>query len=1069
MTNGIDTSQLPENWKNFPDGSILRIEFHNFLTYEHTVCKPGENLNLILGHNGSGKSSIICGICLVFGGSPKSLGRSENIKEYIRHGCTEGSVEIILADKQNGPQVLALIIRKTKSHEYRLNKKATTQSEIKKLCKKYNIQIDNPCAFLAQDKVKSFSEQSPIELLYNTEKAASAELHENHLELIQKRIDSAQIEEKCESAIRAVKQIEGDIAKLEPRVENYRKKKEMQSKLRLLQQKSAIMNYKEAEKEYKKEIKNFSAISKKIENFEGEIEKCRKIIEEFTNNADVERKRIVQKKQECRKICEKLDAKMDSKFIENRLNEARRKLESKRKLQAQNESEKLQIEANIESLKRKIEEADKDLQGYQDFVKKLKSEEERLYQESMNMRKVEDAIQKKHYTIKTLTDKQNEVVKQKNESINLRFRMMERRNPDAAKAWKFYTMNKSLFNGPIYLPFMDLSLSCAEAAVWLEQTVGSRDFFMFVCTNKDDERRINSPSKGWRINSAVVRPENVHPNEINPTFPDELKQIGFAQFVSNFVQAPDTLKQYLCNVYQLHRIPVGGGVIDQNIDAIIKYMLETRYRLFFGSKLRYHVSISQYSQEIFTSQSYLPDAVIFNNPCFLEKRASNAPTADYSKEIDELKTAATNESRAVHEKKVEIQKARDQLKNEQSIWRTRKQAHSIAKNNLENEAERLASLERNRVDIEEAEKEFQREERNARQGAREMIKECVQLQKNYLKLSEEMAKLLIFEQHWLHKKSLQKEELERLNENSSGLRAQKRDAEERVKMQLELKKDASKELLNTCGLSHFETHSMDATEKKIYKNLNSLFEKENITSDLDELERQIHAEKTRLKMAQNSDSGSEEDERTMEQLKTQLVDENSKKEKLLETRQNLREKLTQEIDEWREKVERMITEINQKYREYFEKMGCLGEISLDVPENPLEIANYGIMIRVCFRAGEKLKRLDQKVQSGGERSVSTMLYLLALQHLCPVPFRCVDEINQGMDPTNERKVFDIMVGMWSDESPLSKTQYFLLTPKLLHGLAMNERVTVQIVHSVVQPAFSDWNTPMLLEATIAKA
>lgn len=27
--------------------------------------------------------------------------------------------------------------------------------------------------------------------------------------------------------------------------------------------------------------------------------------------------------------------------------------------------------------------------------------------------------------------------------------------------------------------------------------------------------------------------------------------------------------------------------------------------------------------------------------------------------------------------------------------------------------------------------------------------------------------------------------------------------------------------------------------------------------------------------------------------------------------------------------------------------------------------------------------------------MSTMLYLLALQELCPVPFRCVDEINQG--------------------------------------------------------------------------
>jgi hypothetical protein len=43
-------------------------------------------------------------------------------------------------------------------------------------------------------------------------------------------------------------------------------------------------------------------------------------------------------------------------------------------------------------------------------------------------------------------------------------------------------------------------------------------------------------------------------------------------------------------------------------------------------------------------------------------------------------------------------------------------------------------------------------------------------------------------------------------------------------------------------------------------------------------------------------------------------------------------------------------------------------------------------------------------QSGGERSVSTMLYLIALQEFTKCPFRVVDEINQGMDAVNERKV-----------------------------------------------------------------
>ena len=57
--------------------------------------------------------------------------------------------------------------------------------------------------------------------------------------------------------------------------------------------------------------------------------------------------------------------------------------------------------------------------------------------------------------------------------------------------------------------------------------------------------------------------------------------------------------------------------------------------------------------------------------------------------------------------------------------------------------------------------------------------------------------------------------------------------------------------------------------------------------------------------------------------------------------------------------------------------------------------------------------------------MSTMLYLLALQATAHCPFRVVDEINQGMDPVNERHVFNLIV-----KSASRGAQYFLLTPKV---------------------------------------
>ena len=61
------------------------------------------------------------------------------------------------------------------------------------------------------------------------------------------------------------------------------------------------------------------------------------------------------------------------------------------------------------------------------------------------------------------------------------------------------------------------------------------------------------------------------------------------------------------------------------------------------------------------------------------------------------------------------------------------------------------------------------------------------------------------------------------------------------------------------------------------------------------------------------------------------------------------------------------------------------------------------------------------------RSVATMVYLISLQNINPAPFRVVDEINQAMDSSNERNVFQCITAACSQGGK----QYFLLTPKLL--------------------------------------
>lgn len=56
---------------SFIPGSIVRIQLRNFVTYDYVEFRPGPYLNMIIGPNGTGKSSIACAIALGLNFSPK--------------------------------------------------------------------------------------------------------------------------------------------------------------------------------------------------------------------------------------------------------------------------------------------------------------------------------------------------------------------------------------------------------------------------------------------------------------------------------------------------------------------------------------------------------------------------------------------------------------------------------------------------------------------------------------------------------------------------------------------------------------------------------------------------------------------------------------------------------------------------------------------------------------------------------------------------------------------------------------------------------------------------------------
>lgn len=57
----------------YKPGAIVRIKVTNFVTYTSAEFHPGPKLNMVIGPNGTGKSTLVCAICLGLGWGPQVL------------------------------------------------------------------------------------------------------------------------------------------------------------------------------------------------------------------------------------------------------------------------------------------------------------------------------------------------------------------------------------------------------------------------------------------------------------------------------------------------------------------------------------------------------------------------------------------------------------------------------------------------------------------------------------------------------------------------------------------------------------------------------------------------------------------------------------------------------------------------------------------------------------------------------------------------------------------------------------------------------------------------------------
>ncbi|KAL7068262.1 hypothetical protein ACR3K2_13130 [Cryptosporidium serpentis] len=177
-------------------GTLYSISLENWMNIEGPLVYIFENnVNIIAGLNGSGKSSVVCGIAIGLGYDTNILARGHLLASYIRNGCKYSRLKLILNKNKDQRVTIDRTLTLSNNNEVRtlwkLNGLKCNEKDITILRKEMNIQLDNMISFLAQQRVSQFATQSSQYIFKETIRALSEESnHDNNNNVNDLNIDN---------------------------------------------------------------------------------------------------------------------------------------------------------------------------------------------------------------------------------------------------------------------------------------------------------------------------------------------------------------------------------------------------------------------------------------------------------------------------------------------------------------------------------------------------------------------------------------------------------------------------------------------------------------------------------------------------------------------------------------------------------------------------------------------------------------------------------------------------------------------------------------------------------------
>lgn len=770
--------------------------------------------------------------------------------------------------------------------------------------------------FLPQDRVQDFTMMNPQELLQNTQiSVCSKEVNEAFANLIETRNKQKSNHTSRSDLQGRLEDSRNRNQQLSALIENNSLKNNLIEKVKMFCKKKSWIKYDNTNNEFADIVADVKLLTDKVKKRNEELKPFK-----------TKQLKIAKNKAEIKNLISKTS---------NAVNNFTAQMDNLQDASDRTESDIIQARQEMSNAIASVQDHKKNLQEKQDLINfeknDIKKAQAALSSEGnieMKMKQFNEALSKHKVTTENLMQKRNTIVRSLEETIlpsirncqrklasladsqHQRVAYLQNNHADVYKAYTWLQANRQNLQGRVFDPIMiEISVREKKSSKYIENTVAMRDFLSFVCTNKNDMKQLVKKFQiemGLAVNLGFSKDTE----QVELTPPCDIEnyppQLGLYSYLVDLITGPAPVINYLCRLFRIHEIVVGDDNTFLHADQV-----PSQIRLFFSTNHRFAVSISRYSNTKSTSSSTIQD----RNLLFVgvDNRLKKREEENLSK--------WERDSQQKHAEKAKIES--EIKRGEEEVTEIR-----VEKNRIERQIQTIKmSIEKLRM--KEAELEAMKLRKVNVEEERQKFKNKVdELINKLLTINTRRVETLLEIKSNQVQRTIGQKKLDIFDRGTENVDEEIRKMESEIQSVSSLLakvNDKHKEALRK--LKTLEAEALSLTGGLPPSDRKFKYKKQfaELPNTLDEINEHIEEMQGRIDCIQDIDPRIvvefEDRKREIDQMEQQLTNEKQTLEKLENDLKNLHNK-------WYPAIQNVMQEINQKFSNFFNKMGFVGEVEM---------------------------------------------------------------------------------------------------------------------------------------------